>query len=125
MLHLDREAQELRAFILKMDQDRSLEQLERTVQATLGLPEKNAEELQKWRDNVPPKIREIHGFTAGLAGMSKAIQASATESQKSFAMAETTADGLLKQGRETLQFLQNDNRAMNEKWFAWMASSRR
>ena len=113
-LQLDKEAREIRRFIASLDSEQALGELEKLMQTNLKVSEVSHDQAQQWQANVPPKINEIHQFCAGIQGMSKSLQATGLEMQKSFAIAETTSDGLMNQNRECLMLLQSDNKATTE-----------
>ena len=60
-------------------------------------------------------MKDVHTFTTPLSQMNKAVAALALDCQKQFAMAETGQDGVLRQGREALQYTQNEFKALGER----------
>ena len=115
LLQLEKESSLLRSFVDRLDWEQSIDKLEKLSQATLAQAKETEASLQQWHSNVPPKIKEIYQFTSPLGAMNKALQALAIDCQKQFAMAETTQDGVLRQGREALHFTQSEMKAIGEK----------
>eukprot|EP00439_Symbiodinium_sp_Y106_P033945 s327_g4.t1 len=115
LLLLEKETKQLKGFVDQIDWERSIDKLEKLGQTTLDQAKSIEDRVKQWSSEVPPKIKEIHQFTAPLGAMNKALQALALDCQKQFAMAETTQDGVLRQGREALQYTQSDLKAVNEK----------
>eukprot|EP00439_Symbiodinium_sp_Y106_P064488 s914_g10.t1 len=114
LLQLEKESNLLRSFVDRIDWEQSIDKLEKLSQATLAQAKETEASLQQWHSNVPPKIKEIHQFTSPLGAMNKALQALAIDCQKQFA-AETTQDGVLRQGREALHYTQGEMKAIGEK----------
>ena len=118
LLQLDKETKDLKALMSNLEVDQAFAKIEKLAQLAnnnIKVSEHNSEQLQQWHQNVPPKIKEIHHFVSALPAVTKTLQATGLDMQKSFAMAETTSDGLMNQSRECLQLLQSDNKAMTER----------
>eukprot|EP00439_Symbiodinium_sp_Y106_P048548 s2350_g6.t1 len=115
LLQLDREAAQIKDLMARLDSEQALAKLETLLEGVRKTCEKCQNHMELWQTNVPPKIKEMHGFTSHVPAVSKLVQSLSLDCSKQFAMAETLNDGLLKQQRETLHFLQGDNKEITAK----------
>ena len=115
LLQLDREAAQIKDLMARLDSEQALAKLETLLEGVRTTCEKCQNHMELWQTNVPPKIKEMHGFTSHVPAVSKLVQSLSLDCSKQFAMAETLNDGLLKQQRETLHFLQGDNKEITAK----------
>ena len=115
LLQLDREASQLKDQIARLDSEHALIGLDKLLQQVLMTCEKSQVDIEQWQNNVPPKIKEIYGFTCQVPAINKLVQSMGLDVAKQFAMAETMSDSLLKQQREALQLLQSDNKETHTK----------
>ena len=93
----------------------SIAAIEKNTNASMEMVQQHGTVLQTWGKEVPPRIKEMYGFTSILPSLNKAIQAMALDTAKQFSLQETLSDGLLRQGRESLHHLQGEQRAQAEK----------
>ena len=122
LLQLEQESRFIRGFVDHFDNEQTLKKIEALIKETFDQASISRDLLKQWTDNVPPKIKEVHAFakeihtfTTPLGQMNKAVAALALDCQKQFAMAETGQDGVLRQGREALQYTQNEFKALGER----------
>ncbi|CAE7453770.1 unnamed protein product [Symbiodinium sp. CCMP2592] len=115
MLQLCKDNQELQSFVLDLQKSRTLETMETTMQQIAGVAESTGQLMEQWTKEVPPRIKEIYGFVSAIPRLEKAVSANALDTAKSFVLQETLSDGLPKQGRESLHYLQGEQRAQSEK----------
>ena len=122
LLQLEQESRFIRGFVDQFDNEQTLTKIETLIKETLEQASTSTTLHKQWTDNVPPKIKEahallkeVHTFTTPLGQMNKAVAALALDCQKQFAMAETGQDGVLRQGREALQYTQNEFKALGER----------
>ncbi|CAE7196146.1 unnamed protein product [Symbiodinium sp. CCMP2592] len=107
--------QQLHAFMDELQQNRTLPLLESTVQQIAAVADETGKKMDQWMQEVPPRIKEIYGFTSALPRTEKAVASMALDTAKNFGMQETLSDGLLKQGRESLHYLQSEQKFQGDK----------
>ena len=109
VLHLSKALDEI------LQRGPSIAAIEKNTSASMEMVEQHGAVLQTWGKEVPPRIKEMYGFTSTLPSLNKAVQAMALDTAKQFSLQETLSDGLLRQGRESLHHLQGEQRAQAEK----------
>ena len=122
LLQLEQQNSFIRGFVDQFDNEQTLKKMETLIKETFEQASTSRELQKQWTDNVPPKIKEahallkeVHTFAMPISQMNKAVAALALDCQKQFAMAETGQDGVLRQGREALQYTQNEFKALGER----------
>ncbi|CAE7659682.1 unnamed protein product [Symbiodinium sp. CCMP2592] len=115
MLQLCQDNRELHGFVAELQQNRTLPLMESTVQQIAAAADDTGKKMELWMQEIPPRIKEIYQFASGLPRTEKAVSVMALDTAKAFGLQETLSDGLLKQGRESLHYLQGEQKAQGEK----------
>ncbi|CAE7359531.1 unnamed protein product, partial [Symbiodinium necroappetens] len=110
ILELNNETQRLRKSIGDLNHQMGLQQ-----------PGSSEEAIQPLKDllltlvDKHKKIAEALPVVHTIPALTRTCQTLGLDTQKQFSMQETMSDGLLKQGRETLQCLQSDNKSTHDR----------
>ncbi|CAE7737332.1 unnamed protein product [Symbiodinium sp. CCMP2592] len=115
IMEVQKECSQLRQYFQGIQEDETLGKILESSRSASSSSNEAKSMFEEWQKQVPPKIKEIHGFTSGLGQLSRAVQVMGVDTQKQFALHETLLDGLLKQGRESLHHIQGEERAQSDK----------
>ena len=74
LLQLDREAAQIKDLMARLDSEQALANLEKLLEGVRATCEKCHNHMELWQTNVPPKIKEVHGYASQVPAVSKLVQ---------------------------------------------------